>query len=54
VKTVTFYYDFSSPFSYLGATQVERVCAARGATVRWRPFLLGALFKSIGTPDVPL
>ena len=25
-----------------------------GAAVRWKPFLLGALFKSIGTADVPL
>ena len=47
-----FFYDFSSPFAYLGATQVERVCA--GHEVKWRPFLLGALFKEIGTPVVPL
>jgi len=47
-----FFYDFSSPFAYLGATQVERVCA--GHTVVWRPFLLGALFKEIGTPVVPI
>jgi 2-hydroxychromene-2-carboxylate isomerase len=53
-RELTFYYDFSSPFSYLGATQVERVAAAHGARVRWRPFLLGALFKQIGTPEVPL
>ena len=49
---VTFYYDFSSPFAYLGATQIERVAA--GHEVRWRPILVGALFKQIGTPDVPL
>lgn len=47
-----FFYDFSSPFAYLGATQVERVC--EGHTVIWRPFLLGALFKNIGTPVVPI
>jgi 2-hydroxychromene-2-carboxylate isomerase len=51
---VTFFYDFSSPYAYLGATQVERVAAAAGATVRWRPLLVGALFRRIGTPDVPL
>jgi 2-hydroxychromene-2-carboxylate isomerase len=49
-----FYYDFSSPFAYLGATQIERVAEEQGATVRWRPILLGALFKQIGTPDVPI
>ena len=47
-----FFHDFSSPFSYLASTQIERVSGA--ASVRWRPILLGALFKSIGTPNVPL
>jgi 2-hydroxychromene-2-carboxylate isomerase len=54
MKEVTFYYDFSSPYSYLGSTQIERVAREAGATIRWRPFLLGALFKSIGTPIVPM
>lgn len=54
MNALTFYYDFSSPYAYLGATQVERVARQAGATVRWRPILLGALFRKIGTPDVPL
>jgi 2-hydroxychromene-2-carboxylate isomerase len=52
--TLTFLFDYSSPFAYLGATQVEPVAARHGARVVWRPFLLGGLFRSIGTPDVPL
>ncbi len=51
---VDFWFDFSSPFAYLGATQIGAIAAAAGATLRWRPMLLGALFKEIGTPDVPL
>jgi 2-hydroxychromene-2-carboxylate isomerase len=51
---LTFFYDLSSPFAYLGATQIDRVAASRGLRARWRPMLLGALFKEIGTPDVPL
>lgn len=51
---IDFYYDFSSPFSYLGSTQIEAVAARAGARLRWKPFLLGALFKEIGTPDVPM
>lgn len=51
---VTFYYDFSSPYAYLGSTQVERVAREAGATVRWRPILVGALFNAIGTPTVPV
>jgi 2-hydroxychromene-2-carboxylate isomerase len=49
-----FWYDFASPFSYLASTQVERVAASTGADLAWRPFLLGGLFKLIGTPSVPL
>lgn len=49
-----FWYDFSSPFAYLAATEIERLAARTGAELRFRPFLLGALFKAIGTPDVPL
>lgn len=51
---VIFYHDLASPFSYLAATQVERVVALTGARLTWRPMLLGALFKSIGAPNVPL
>lgn len=52
--TLTFFHDFASPFSYLAATQIDRVAAAAGVSVQWRPILLGALFRDIGTPDVPL
>lgn len=48
------WFDYSSPFAYLGTTQIERVAAAAGASVRFRPFLLGALFDRIGTPMIPL
>lgn len=48
------YFDYSSPFAYLGTTQIERVAREAGGRVRWRPFLLGGLFKAIGTPLVPL
>lgn len=53
-RVVEVFHDFSSPFSYLGVTQIERVAQEVGATVHWRPFLLGAVFKAIGTPIVPL
>ena len=44
-KTVDFFYDFASPYSYLAATQIDAVCERQGAVARWRPFLLGAVFK---------
>jgi 2-hydroxychromene-2-carboxylate isomerase len=49
-----FFFDYSSPFAYLASTQVERIAARHGAALIWEPFLLGGLFRSIGTPDVPL
>jgi len=49
-----FWYDFSSPFAYLASTQVEALAKRAGAEVDWKPFLLGALFKAIGTANVPL
>jgi len=51
---LSFFFDFSSPFAYLASTQVEAVAKRAGATLRFRPFLLGALFKALGGPDVPL
>ena len=54
MSEVTFFYDFSSPFAYLGATQIERVAREAGARVRFSPMLLGAVFKAIGTPIVPI
>ncbi|MBX3125626.1 MAG: 2-hydroxychromene-2-carboxylate isomerase [Polyangiaceae bacterium] len=54
VGEVEFFYDFSSPFAYLASTQIERVATSAGARVVFRPFLLGALFKNIGTSNVPM
>jgi 2-hydroxychromene-2-carboxylate isomerase len=51
---VEFFFDFSSPFAYLASTQIESVAASAGARVVFRPFLLGALFKNIGTDNVPM
>ncbi|MBZ5714617.1 2-hydroxychromene-2-carboxylate isomerase [Nannocystis pusilla] len=48
---VELFFDYSSPFAYLAILRAE---AELGPQVRWRPILLGGLFRSIGTPDVPL
>lgn len=53
-RTLDFYWDFASPFAYLAATQIDALAARTGALVRWNGILLGGLFRSIGTPDVPL
>lgn len=45
---IEFFYDIGSPYSYLAATRMDAVAAATGATVVWRPFLLGGVFKASG------
>src|SRR3989338_4416172 len=47
-KTVEFFYDFASPYTYLASTQIEEICKHHGAKLQWRPFLLGAVFKASG------
>lgn len=53
-QTLPFYFDYASPFAYLAATQVRALAARTRSKVDYRPILLGGLFKSIGTPNVPL
>ena len=48
--TLDVYFDVASPFAYLGLTQL----AGLGVTPRLHPILLGALFKDLGTANVPL
>ena len=45
---IEFYFDFSSPYGYLAAQRVEEVAEEHEREVAWRPFLLGALFKTTG------
>ena len=47
-KIVEFFYDFGSPTVYLAATQLPRIAGSVGATIDWRPMLLGGVFKSTG------
>jgi 2-hydroxychromene-2-carboxylate isomerase len=48
MKSVDFYFDLSSPYSYLAATQLGPLAARHGATVRWKPVVLAAVFKAVG------
>ncbi len=45
-KSVEFWFDFGSPASYLAWAQLPKIAAARGATVDWRPMLLGGVFQA--------
>jgi len=52
--TLELFWDFSSPFSYLGATQADALAARTGAKLVWKPMLLGGVFRSIGQVDAPI
>ena len=45
---IEFHFDFSSPFGYFAAQQIDELAARCGRSVAWRPFLLGAVFKETG------
>lgn len=47
-KSVDFYFDFGSPAAYLAWTQLPKVCADSGATLNYRPMLLGGVFQATG------
>lgn len=47
-KTVDFFFDLGSPASYLAWTQLPGLCARQGATLRYRPMLLGGVFQATG------
>jgi 2-hydroxychromene-2-carboxylate isomerase len=51
-REIEFFFDIGSSYSYLAATQMEAVAARTGVPVRWRPFLLGGVFKATGN-DMP-
>jgi len=47
-QAIDFYFDFSSPYAYLGSTRIEAVAQKHNRTVNWQPILLGAIFKVSG------
>jgi 2-hydroxychromene-2-carboxylate isomerase len=47
-RTLEFYYDYGSPYSYLADTQVEAIARRAGAALARKPMLLGGVFKATG------
>ena len=45
-KQVEFFFDVGSPTSYLAWTQLPALCERAGATLVWRPMLLGGVFQA--------
>ena len=47
-RTLEFYFDYGSPYSYLADTQVEAIAKRTGAALARKPMLLGGVFKATG------
>ena len=51
--TVELWFEFASSYSYLAVMRAEAAANAAGVSLRWRPFLLGPVFLSLGWNDSP-
>ena len=47
-RTIDFYFDFPSPYSYLAHTQLPKIAAEHGATVAYHPFRILELMTIVG------
>src|SRR5262245_33804056 len=45
---IDFYFDFSSPYSYIASEWIEALAARHGRTVHWHAILLGVTFQATG------
>ncbi|MBO6933642.1 MAG: 2-hydroxychromene-2-carboxylate isomerase [Deltaproteobacteria bacterium] len=52
-KSFELHYDVVCPYAYLASTQIEALAERCDATIEWKPFLLGGVFRSIGGADDP-
>jgi 2-hydroxychromene-2-carboxylate isomerase len=44
---IEFYFDCSSPWTYLAFRNVQPLAASLGTPIRWRPILVGGVFNAI-------
>ncbi len=47
-RKVEFYYDFTSPYTYIASERIEKICEDNGAELEWKPFFMGGLFVDMG------
>src|SRR5688500_13769572 len=53
MPALDFFYDFASTYSYIAAMRIAPLAESAGVTLRWRPFLLGPIFKAQGWDTSP-
>ena len=52
-RHVDFWFEFASTYSYPAAMRIGALARERHVAVRWRPFLLGPIFKAQGWGTSP-
>src|SRR4051812_19200685 len=52
-RILDFWFEFGSNYSYLSVMRIEPEAARLGVQIRWRPFLLGPIFRSFGWETSP-
>jgi len=52
-RRLDFWFDFASTYSYPAAMRIGPLAAQAGVVVRFRPFLLGPIFKAQGWDSSP-
>jgi 2-hydroxychromene-2-carboxylate isomerase len=52
-KSLEFWFDFGSNYSYLSMMRIDALAARHGVYVIFKPFLLGPIFKSFGWDTSP-
>ena len=53
MKTLDFWFDFASTYSYPAAMRVQAEADPHAIALRWRPFLLGPIFRDNGWQTSP-
>jgi 2-hydroxychromene-2-carboxylate isomerase len=46
-EPIDFYFDFISPYAYIGSTQIDAIAARHGRVVNWRPVLIGVTIMKV-------
>jgi 2-hydroxychromene-2-carboxylate isomerase len=47
MATVEFFFDLSSPWTYLAFHNIQPILRETGAAITWRPFLVGGVFNAV-------
>src|SRR5512140_3070460 len=47
LATLEFFFDCSSPWTYLAFTRIQPIAARAGANIVWKPILVGGVFNAV-------